>query len=61
MFSTHHRLRMHSEVNLTNNEPAQNDVSSTKVRLMRKRDLSLRYIVPEPVIEYIQHYELYKE
>ncbi|PSR97457.1 hypothetical protein BD289DRAFT_362453 [Coniella lustricola] len=38
-----------------------NDVSSTKVRLMRKRDLSLRYIVPEPVIEYIQQNNLYQE
>lgn len=39
----------------------QNDVSSTKVRLMRKRDLSLRYIVPEPVIDYIHRYGLYRE
>ncbi|ROW03100.1 hypothetical protein VMCG_05807 [Cytospora schulzeri] len=38
-----------------------NDVSSTKVRLMRKRDLSLRYIVPEPVIEYIDQHGLYQE
>lgn len=40
---------------------SQNDVSSTKVRLMRKRDLSLRYVVPDNVIEYIQQHQLYKE
>lgn len=39
----------------------QNDVSSTKVRLMRKRDLSLRYVVPDPVIDYIQEHGLYRE
>ncbi|KAL1846980.1 Nicotinamide/nicotinic acid mononucleotide adenylyltransferase 1 [Diaporthe australafricana] len=38
-----------------------NDVSSTKVRLMRKRDLSLRYVVPDSVIEYIDHHGLYRE
>lgn len=38
-----------------------NDVSSTKVRLMRKRDLSLRYVVPDSVIEYITHHGLYRE
>ncbi|CAN8097903.1 unnamed protein product [Discula destructiva] len=38
-----------------------NDVSSTKVRLMRKRDLSLRYVVPDPVIDYIQEHGLYRE
>lgn len=40
---------------------SQNDVSSTKVRLMRKRDLSLRYVVPDPVIDYIQEHGLYRE
>jgi nicotinamide mononucleotide adenylyltransferase len=39
----------------------QNDVSSTKVRLMRKRELSLRYVVPDPVIDYITEHGLYRE
>lgn len=32
----------------------QNDVSSTKIRLFLKRDMSVRYLIPGPVIKYIE-------
>lgn len=37
----------------------QNDVSSTKVRLFLRRGLSVRYLMPSPVIEYIESNGLY--
>nr|VWO97443.1 Filamentous fungal-specific transmembrane protein [Ganoderma boninense] len=37
----------------------QNDVSSTKVRLFLRRGLSVRYLLPEPVVEYIEERGLY--
>lgn len=37
----------------------QNDVSSTKIRLFLKRDMSIRYLIPEPVIRYIDQNRLY--
>jgi len=37
----------------------QNDVSSTKVRLFIRRGLSVRYLLPIPVIEYIEQHGLY--
>lgn len=39
----------------------QNDVSSTKIRLFLKRDMSVQYLVPAPVIEYIQQHGLYED
>ncbi|KAJ9155354.1 Nicotinamide-nucleotide adenylyltransferase [Pleurostoma richardsiae] len=39
----------------------QNDISSTKVRLFLKRDISVRYLIPEVVIRYIQEHGLYEE
>jgi len=39
----------------------QNDVSSTKVRLFLRRGLSVRYLLPAPVVDYIQDHELYLE
>ncbi|KAI0477695.1 nicotinamide mononucleotide adenylyltransferase [Xylariaceae sp. FL0804] len=39
----------------------QNEVSSTKVRLFVKRDMSILYIVPTPVVEYIKQTGLYTE
>lgn len=39
----------------------QNDVSSTKIRLFLKREMSVQYLVPAPVIEYIQQHGLYED
>ncbi|KAK6437065.1 Nicotinamide/nicotinic acid mononucleotide adenylyltransferase 1 [Oleoguttula sp. CCFEE 5521] len=39
----------------------QNDISSTKIRLFRRRDMSIRYLVPEPVVDYIEDHNLYDE
>jgi len=39
----------------------QNDVSSTKIRLFLRRDMSVRYLIPAPVIEYIEQNGLYQE
>jgi nicotinamide mononucleotide adenylyltransferase len=37
----------------------QNDVSSTKVRLFLRRGLSVRYLLPTPVVDYIEQHDLY--
>lgn len=39
----------------------QNDISSTKIRLFRRRDMSIRYLVPEQVVDYIEMHNLYDE
>ncbi|KAL2135776.1 hypothetical protein VTI74DRAFT_6981 [Chaetomium olivicolor] len=39
----------------------QNDISSTKVRLFLKKDLSVRYLIPDPVVEYIDEHQLFQE
>ncbi|PYI14089.1 nicotinamide mononucleotide adenylyl transferase [Aspergillus japonicus CBS 114.51] len=39
----------------------QNDVSSTKIRLFLRRDMSVRYLIPVPVIHYIEQHNLYKD
>ena len=36
-----------------------NDVSSTKIRLFLKQGMSIRYLVPDPVISYIEEKNLY--
>ena len=38
-----------------------NDVSSTKVRLFLKRGMSVRYLLPAPVVEYIESHNLYAD
>jgi len=38
----------------------QNDISSTKVRLFLKKDLSVRYLIPDPVVEYIEAHHLFQ-
>ena len=37
----------------------QNDVSSTKVRLFLRRGMSVRYLLPGPVVDYIEENGLY--
>jgi len=37
----------------------QNDVSSTKVRLFFRRGLSVRFLIPAAIIEYIKQNGLY--
>ena len=39
----------------------QNDVSSTKVRLLLRRGMSVRYLTPNSVMEYIDDFELYRD
>ncbi|KAI9740840.1 MAG: hypothetical protein M1818_004445 [Claussenomyces sp. TS43310] len=39
----------------------QNDVSSTKIRLFLRREMSVRYLIPSSVIEYIEEQGLYLE
>ena len=39
----------------------QNDVSSTKVRLLLRRGMSVRYLTPDSVMEYIDGNELYQD
>jgi len=39
----------------------QNDVSSTKIRFSLKKEMSVRYLIPAPVIKYIQQHGLYKD
>ncbi|EER23701.1 hypothetical protein D8B26_001833 [Coccidioides posadasii str. Silveira] len=39
----------------------QNDVSSTKIRLFLRREMSVRYLIPGPVIDYIVEHHLYEE
>lgn len=36
-------------------------VSSTKIRLLLKRDLSITYLIPSPVIEYVMQNRLYMD
>ena len=38
-----------------------NDVSSTKIRLFLRREMSVRYLIPAPVIEYIEEHNLYMD
>ncbi|KAF9047429.1 hypothetical protein BJ165DRAFT_1466171 [Panaeolus papilionaceus] len=39
----------------------QNDVSSTKVRLFLRRGLSVRYLLPNSVVDYIEEHGLYQD
>ena len=38
-----------------------NDVSSTKIRLFLRRDMSVHYLTPDSVIKYIEENRLYKD
>ena len=39
----------------------QNDVSSTKIRLFRKRGKSIKYYIPDKVVDYIYEHGLYSD
>ena len=39
----------------------QNDVSSTKIRLFLRRGMSVQYLIPAPVVEYIEQNHLFNE
>lgn len=39
----------------------QNDVSSTKIRLFLRRGMSVQYLIPAPVVEFIEQNHLYGE
>ena len=39
----------------------QNDVSSTKIRLFLRRGMSVQYLIPAPVVEYIEQNHLFDE
>lgn len=39
----------------------QNDVSSTKIRLFLRRNMSVQYLIPAPVVEYIEQNQLYRD
>lgn len=39
----------------------QNDISSTKVRMFLRREMSIQYLIPAPVVEYIEQNGLYEE
>lgn len=39
----------------------QNDISSTKIRLFLRREMSVQYLLPSRVIEYIYQHGLYEE
>ena len=39
----------------------QNDVSSTKIRLFLKRGMSVQYLIPAPVVEYIEQNRLFRD
>eukprot|EP01129_Flabellula_baltica_P005768 TRINITY_DN210_c0_g1_i3.p1 TRINITY_DN210_c0_g1~~TRINITY_DN210_c0_g1_i3.p1 ORF type:complete len:193 (-),score=34.49 TRINITY_DN210_c0_g1_i3:8-586(-) len=41
------------------NQFVTNDVSSTKVRSLLKQKCSVKYIIPDPIIPYIQEHNLY--
>jgi nicotinamide mononucleotide adenylyltransferase len=38
----------------------QNDISSTKIRLFLRKEMSVQYLIPAPVIEYIEENALYE-
>jgi nicotinamide mononucleotide adenylyltransferase len=55
-----HLSRWRSNIHLIS-QLIQNDVSSTKVRLFLKRGLSVRYLLPAPVVDYIEQRGLYQD
>jgi nicotinamide mononucleotide adenylyltransferase len=42
-------------------QPISNDISSTKIRLFLRRAMSVQYLIPAPVIEYIEANGLFED
>ncbi|KAI9769100.1 MAG: hypothetical protein M1840_004451 [Geoglossum simile] len=42
-------------------QTVHNDISSTKIRLFLKREMSVQYLIPAPVIQYIKDNRLYED
>lgn len=42
-------------------QPIHNDVSSTKIRQFLRKEMSVRYLIPEEVIQYIERHGLYED
>jgi nicotinamide mononucleotide adenylyltransferase len=42
-------------------QPIQNDISSSKIRLMIKREKSVKYLLPDSVNKYIRDNNLFKK
>jgi nicotinamide mononucleotide adenylyltransferase len=42
-------------------QTVRNDISSTKIRLFLKREMSVQYLIPAPVIQYIKDNRLYED
>ncbi|KAG8421625.1 Nicotinamide/nicotinic acid mononucleotide adenylyltransferase 1 [Metarhizium acridum] len=38
-----------------------NDISSTKVRLLLRRSMSIDYLIPDDVVNYMHEHNLYRE
>lgn len=38
-----------------------NDISSTKIRMFLRREMSIQYLIPAPVVEYIEQNALYED
>jgi nicotinamide mononucleotide adenylyltransferase len=41
--------------------PTINNVSSTKLRLLVKRGQRIKYLAPDPVVDYIEKHALYQQ
>lgn len=54
-----HLQRWKSNIHVIH-QSIQNDVSSTKIRQSLKKEMSVRFLIPELVIKYIQQHGLYR-
>ncbi|KAI8888806.1 hypothetical protein K501DRAFT_320719 [Backusella circina FSU 941] len=57
---SHDILYQHSMNVLVIKQLIHNDISSTKIRLFVKRGMSIKYLLPNPVIDYIYQHQLYQ-
>lgn len=59
IISEHHILANHEIVLVP--QPISNNVSATKIRQLVGESKSIKYLVPDPVIDYIHEHKLFKE